>query len=338
MLEILSATCYSEQSTALVLHGVQVLGKKNREAPFLSINNALLAADIEVKGAIMQFVISIILGANMDTHELLRKDLSGVIFDHTVDAALAQVDGELGALEDTNAHLAPALLNYHRALSKTPTQGKKVLNTDKLDSGLVALKGLRNSVVRGQHKGQGEAADKTMPADSINRAKAREGLADFHHRGTMQVCAPISGCMGVSYVLEGQLFALDQEVLIAYKGTSDEVDKRLLVADIKDIRRAVRDSNLIRLATKGKLSVLEVITSNEVVSMAGTSEEVEGWWTALQACRDSLVITKSSYYMHSTHLDLSTALTVAESFKRLVEQYKHLSREEEVWLAAFPLI
>ncbi len=97
MLEILSASCYSESSTSLVLHGIRLLSRRHAassasvSSAFAGLNTSLLAMDIEVKVAILQFIVSIILGGDMNTYAELRGDLRQVGFDATCAKALQQV-------------------------------------------------------------------------------------------------------------------------------------------------------------------------------------------------------------------------------------------------------
>ncbi|RYG98957.1 hypothetical protein EON65_50820, partial [archaeon] len=114
---------------------MRLLSRTLHEAPFSSLNNAILTQDIEIKLAVLQFIVSIILGANVDTHNILRKDLGNVFFDMSLEKAVQQINLEIESVEEIHTISAP-LLNYQRAVSKNKHYSpKKVVNLDKLGGG-----------------------------------------------------------------------------------------------------------------------------------------------------------------------------------------------------------
>ena len=112
VLEILSVCCFSEASTAQVLHGMRVLARSNFEAPFACLSNALQEQDVEVKTAVMTFVNSLVIGASLDDHILLRSELSSQLLPERYEEALRNLDEEL--------HIDPA----DAVRSMTPQEGQ----------------------------------------------------------------------------------------------------------------------------------------------------------------------------------------------------------------------
>eukprot|EP01034_Spumella_vulgaris_P021864 gene21864-27939_t len=100
ILEILSACCYSEKSAELVIHGMRLLARNHQEQPFACLVSALATQDIEVKAAIMQFVNSMIMGADFDGFTLLRSDLTSQLFIEKYEDAVRLLDSELTLLEE----------------------------------------------------------------------------------------------------------------------------------------------------------------------------------------------------------------------------------------------
>lgn len=96
--------------------------------------------------------------------------------------------------------------------------------------------------------------------------------------------------MGASPGLETRFFELDGEHLKRHvTDQPSTVDKSISINDIKDIRKNIHDPNLLKLAHKRNLPVLEIVTGTEYISMACDSvEELDAWMMALQAARDQV--------------------------------------------------
>ncbi len=384
---MLSAICYSEPSTELVIRGMRLLARTSNQTPLLCLSDAIVHQDIEVKTAVLRFVNSLILGADSDSHSLLRTDLVNVGFDEKCETALAQVEGELQFVEPTTDYSPPnspltkainstanAMSNRHKSISP-----KKVVNVDKMKADqrkLVALQGIRSQSMRGDRQSITEVMNASVnnmsmygSMHSVNSSGSgsmpgslsgtqhkhsqRADLATSKAQSTRQqgkLVTPLvmpAGCFGGASVLpETRWYSIFDDTgpngqgggqgLVFRRHDGDSVSAHpvpfIQIQAITDIRNSTsHDAGLLELANKMKLSVFEIATVHGECFAFGclSPEDRDHWINALQTARSVVVISKSTYFMQQTFLELKIALRMAEQFKKLYTEYCSFVMEEK---------
>jgi hypothetical protein len=331
VLEILSVSCFSETSTTKVVKALKSMASLRGEAPFTALTKAIADADVELKAAVMEFINCIVVAADIDTRASLRSQLNNLKFDFHCEAAINQLDTELTAVES---------VGDGRPTLRKGVSVKKVMNVDKLgNSGrLVAFAGLRAASMKGSdaEKIQKFSSEKNLTKRSISIFDLNE--EKFQSRGNLLVIPFIeSGCMGIRKVLPLKVYhSIDDDGVKKHAGpqADSSVIMKIPIGQIRDVHETTNDRDLMQLINSASpnqpIYPLEIVAESQLMSMGFTKKsDRDDWIASIQSFRDKRLISKSSYSMQRTYLELRDALKSAERFRKLFLDYRSLATEEK---------
>jgi hypothetical protein len=337
-MEMLSASCYDETSTSLVLRALRLLGRSRNELPFSALSRALLSEDVEVKTAILRLVQCLVLCSDAMTLTILRADLSLAQFDAHCEAAMEQINAEVSLLFPTTSStagtgtggglsppLSPVCLSPRRVVSLARTPSIASTPQD-----FIAFKGVSSSAT-------GVSAGLR---DSDCRLKATVGPL-----GQLVTALTVAGCFGASVMSNTQWYTLsdDRHALLELNGANPDVGQsRLCVSlvQVTDVRPGCSDAALRSIAKKLSLFCFDVVLSSSSTAekdslesfrsfACATPRDRDEWIAAIKAAVDSLMVRRATYFTLTLSLSLQTAMRCVEQFRRLFSEFCACAMEEK---------
>jgi hypothetical protein len=360
VLEILSVSCFSFASTHIVVNALKNLARTRKESqPFLSLVVALEIEDIELTAATLELVNAVLFKADDETKLLLRS----LKIDKACQKKLAQVNDELSAIESTEAkdessisrHRADIVLNVSRIASSRP---------QKLDHGLIALKGVREKSIRfGNQKKLFEELGK-------GPEKGKSEQQSEVHSKLLVVPVERTYFFQKDVLKESVLHTLTHRMIRRHGGVGDDNrDSIIFINDIESTREDTDDPMVNRLREKLRgqektVFILEIkskhvlpsasqssppsppspapappassrkslssspVFVNKMILIFETKNARDEWSLLIQRYRDQQLLYKGSYFVQSSYLDLTYAVQCSQRFKKSFEDFSSFFVEE----------
>jgi hypothetical protein len=274
---------------------------------------------------------------------------------------MAQVNEELSAIESTEAkdgssvirHRADIVLNVSRIASSRP---------QKLDHGLIALKGVREKSIRfGNQKKLFEELGK-------GPEKGKSEQQSEVHSKLLVVPVERTYFFQKDVLKESVLHTLTHRMIRRHGGVGDDNrDSVIFINDIESTREDTDDPMVNRLREKLRgqekiVFILEIkskhvlpsaspssspsppspvpptssrkslssspVFVNKMILIFETKDARDEWSSFIQRYRDQQLLYKGSYFVQSSYLDLTYAIQCSQRFKKSFEDFSSFFVEE----------
>lgn len=329
VLEILSACCYCEWSTDLVMSGLRLYSRNHQEAPFSSLTKGLAEEDIEVKVMVMTFFNSLILGSDLESHLVLRGDLNSQNFTDVLKKAIGECEDELG--------IGPK----SKGLNEKQTSGR-VLKMPSTDSE-------HARELEKHRKVSNLILDKTTFFEEKSRARptslaltSRAEPPPSKH-GHMAFATKHKACIGKRLVVSRKWVQLTgEQIKWADLGVvknrdsfipspPEHYDSVQSVASITEIWNYSSDRAMLKAIEKFNYHAFELhFADGSAISLGCDSEaEKDGWIEAIKHSKNDYVLSRSSYKLQVRELTPPEKKKLLQRLKKLAAEYIAIQEEEK---------
>lgn len=336
----------------MVIHGMRVLARNNKEPPFACLSNSLRSEDIEVKTAIMRFINRMTMGADFEGFTSLRGDLTAQLFIETLNDVVLAVDTELHKLEDLGfithndqSAVANAAAIFNQS-SQTVGESKSQRESFAKQKSWSKQETLELPNLYGYNKqmkrigtGTLEELDELGSGEQSKTITLRVGgktLRVNPGEGTMagilSTVFVTKSCMGTNIRVDRKWSELQNNVLRICAGAENvnTFEHEIQISTIVEIRAHTTDRKVLKMNELNNSESFEIVTNNQVLVLSTESKEAkENWLLAIKNCRDEYIISKSAYKMVIHELTPKHVLKNANAFKKLGNDYKKFTIEQQ---------
>lgn len=347
VLEILSVCCYySEKSAVMVVHGMRLLARSQKEAPWACLAQALECQDIEVKAAVMVFVNSVIMGIeDINERTVVRSEFnSQLLYETYVKASkttehelevLSKMQPEEVAADGSNNTVSPSKLPQLtmevklRRKSMITMYGPRAINEQKVDAMIrnnranLASISETGSIVEGAVQVP-ISNNKTMTVHPLSGTMAGLLTAAKNEQGAGAFRSAFGGKSTKRrwYEVNNEYFGW----FAGHEKENGDFKSKIDVNTITDVRPFTTDTHVI----ENSPFAFEIETSERSYALGcETQVDKDHWISALLAARDNAMMAKAAYKLQKKDLTIADALKYKDNFKKQGDVYYSIAIEDK---------